>query len=198
MAPKYVLVFIWFLWLVSWVAASGWAKATVKKPRRTRELPYRLLQGFGFAMLFASLGRSEGITSPFIAALFVHRWDLPPAAAWCAAALGAGGFAFAWWARLHLGTLWSSSVTRKEDHRVVETGPYRIVRHPIYAGLLAATVALAAVSGTLLGLIGLIAVTAGVFLKARLEERFLSDELDASACAAYRARVPMLIPGLPV
>lgn len=198
MTPKYLLVFIWFLWLVSWVAASGWAKATVKTPQRRRELPYRLLQGFGFAMLFASLGRSDGITSPFVAAFFAHRWELPLAAAWGAAALSAGGFAFAWWARLHLGELWSSSVTRKEDHRVVDTGPYRIVRHPIYTGVLTAAAALAAVSGTLLGIIGLIAVTAGMIMKARLEERFLSEELDASAYAAYRARVPMLIPGLPV
>jgi protein-S-isoprenylcysteine O-methyltransferase Ste14 len=198
MAPKYVLVFIWFLWLVSWLAASGWAKATIKAPTRANQVPYRLLQGVGFAMLFASLGRSDGVTSPFLAGLFAHRWELPSVAAWIAAALGGAGFAFAWWARLHLGALWSSSVTRKEDHRVVDTGPYGIVRHPIYTGLLAASVALAAVSGTLLGLVGLLVVIVGVFLKARLEERFLSDELEAGVYAAYRARVPMLIPGLPV
>ena len=47
------------------------------------------------------------------------------------------GLGFTWWARIHLGRLWSSSVTRKAVHRVVDTGPYGIVRHPIYTGIIA-------------------------------------------------------------
>jgi hypothetical protein len=41
------------------------------------------------------------------------------------------GFAFCWWARLYLGRLWSSSVTRKAEHNVVDTGPFALVRHPL-------------------------------------------------------------------
>ena len=46
------------------------------------------------------------------------------------------GLAFCWWARLHLGAMWSGTVTRKDDHHIVDTGPYGLVRHPIYTGLI--------------------------------------------------------------
>src|SRR3569833_1102156 len=45
------------------------------------------------------------------------------------------GLGITWWARIHLGTLWSGTVTRKAHHKVIKTGPYAIVRHPIYAGI---------------------------------------------------------------
>jgi protein-S-isoprenylcysteine O-methyltransferase Ste14 len=51
------------------------------------------------------------------------------------------GFAFSWWARIVLGRLWSSGVTRKTDHRIVTTGPYKVVRHPIYSGIIIAVLA---------------------------------------------------------
>ena len=54
------------------------------------------------------------------------------------------GILFAWWVRIHLGRLWSGAITRKEGHRVVDSGPYGLVRHPIYTGLLAATFTTAA------------------------------------------------------
>ncbi len=204
MEPKYAIVFVWFVWLASWLAAASWAKTTVKTPARRSEYPYRLLQGLGFAMVFASLGQSQdyspepGISAAVLSFLFTQLWDFPWVAGWIAVLLALGGFAFAWWARLHLGTLWSSSITRKEDHTIIDTGPYGFVRHPIYAGLLLSTIALTAVSGRLLAVIGLFAVAVGIFLKARLEERFLSAELGSEAYAAYRKRVPMLVPGSPV
>jgi len=99
-------------------------------------------------------------------------------------------------ARIHLGRLWSSAITRKEDHHVVDRGPYRLVRHPIYTGLIATIFATAAAQATVTGLLGAALVAAGLWLKARIEERFLTAELGADAYGAYRRRVPMLIPGI--
>src|ERR1044071_1070135 len=45
------------------------------------------------------------------------------------------GIGLAVWARFHLGSYWSGTITLKEGHRVIRTGPYRLVRHPIYVGL---------------------------------------------------------------
>jgi protein-S-isoprenylcysteine O-methyltransferase Ste14 len=104
------------------------------------------------------------------------------------------GIAFCWWARLHLGRLWSARVTMKADHRVIDTGPYGIVRHPIYTGLLLALYATAAAKGTALGVAGAVVMTWGFWVKARLEERWLVQELPAGDYAAYRRRVPMLLP----
>lgn len=191
---KVVIVIIWIGWVVSWVIAAAGTKATQAAPRSGSELPYRLLQGTGFALLFTSLKPPDAVLASPAAPLFAPLWTLPTAAAWAVVALTVAGFLFAWWARLHLGALWSSSVTRKQDHRIVDSGPYGLVRHPIYTGLLAAAAALAAVDGTAAALIGFALIVTGVVVKARLEERFLRSELGADAYDAYRVRVPMLVP----
>jgi protein-S-isoprenylcysteine O-methyltransferase Ste14 len=104
------------------------------------------------------------------------------------------GFLFTWWARLHLGRLWSGAVTRKQNHHVVDTGPYALVRHPIYTGLIEACLLSAIAAGTVISLAGFAVITFGFWLKASLEERFLMQQLGAEAYGAYRQRVPMLLP----
>ncbi|TIX38846.1 MAG: isoprenylcysteine carboxylmethyltransferase family protein, partial [Mesorhizobium sp.] len=91
---------------------------------------------------------------------------------------------------------WSGTVTAKAEHRVIDTGPYRLVRHPIYTGLLLAILATMAAKGTVWGVAGAILLTAGIVMKARLEERFLRGEL-GSAYDDYARRVPMLVPLAP-
>ena len=88
-------------------------------------------------------------------------------------------------------------MTRKEDHRIVETGPYRWVRHPIYTGLLAATFATVVEMATPMAIAGFGVVVVGMWLKARLEERFLSQELGPEAYRDYQRRTPMLSPFWP-
>jgi protein-S-isoprenylcysteine O-methyltransferase Ste14 len=109
------------------------------------------------------------------------------------AALCFAGFAFCWWARIHLGRLWSAFVTLKSDHRIVDTGPYGIVRHPIYTGIILATVALAVVKGTAYAAAGALLVIIGFWVKARFEEGFLRKQLGAETYDDYCRRVPMLI-----
>jgi protein-S-isoprenylcysteine O-methyltransferase Ste14 len=205
MLPKYVVVFIWFLWIVSWAAAANTMSAPVLKAAGwRREWPYRVLMGLGFVLMFVSLGQSSTpvplppLRSAILAFGFAQLWVLSDAALWGAALLAALGLAFMWWARLHLGGLWSSGVTRKEDHKLIDSGPYGFVRHPIYAGLLMLSVALLAISGRTFGVMGFGFVVVGLFLKARLEERFLREELGADVYDAYAKRVPMLVPGSPV
>jgi protein-S-isoprenylcysteine O-methyltransferase Ste14 len=77
---------------------------------------------------------------------------------------------------------------------VIDTGPYSLVRHPIYTGILLAVVATAAAKGTVFGVAGALTIMLGLWMKARLEESWLSEELDNSAYEAYRRRVPMLVP----
>ncbi len=104
------------------------------------------------------------------------------------------GLLFAWWARIHLGRLWSGSITRKADHRLVDSGPYRLVRHPIYTGLIAATLATAVAEATATASLGWVLIALALWLKAHIEERFLVAELGPEIYANYRSRVPMLVP----
>ena len=94
---------------------------------------------------------------------------------WAGAALVAIGLGFAGWARFHLGRLWSGRVTLKEDHAIIRTGPYGIVRHPIYTGLVLALVGTGLAQGTVPALAGLVLIVIGLLIKIRQEERLLTD-----------------------
>jgi protein-S-isoprenylcysteine O-methyltransferase Ste14 len=78
---------------------------------------------------------------------------------------------------------------------VVDTGPYALVRHPIYAGLFVTAAATVAIKGDLLTIAGFVVLVALYTAKARIEERFLLAQL-GEPFAAYRARVAMLVPFL--
>ena len=183
MTPQLATLIAWGVFIISWIAAAFWADRTEKRPARREEWLYRGLTVAGAFLLFRG-----GVASASAA----HRiWALG-GGDWAMFALVVAGFAFAWWARLHLGRLWSSSVTKKADHRVVDTGPYGLVRHPIYTGLLLSIAATAGQLGTAAAVAGVLAFLAGFWIKARLEERFLRAELGEGDYDAYRRRVPML------
>jgi protein-S-isoprenylcysteine O-methyltransferase Ste14 len=122
------------------------------------------------------------------------HWEISPPFGWALFGLSALGFAFCWYARIHLGRLWSASVARKADHHIVDSGPYGLVRHPIYTGLIVAGLATGVLRGTLIAVSGSALMALGWWMKARLEEQFLAGELGAEAYADYCRRVPMLVP----
>jgi len=190
MSPTIAMYAVWAAWVLSWVLASFWTDRTVGQPASGSQLLYRVVTGAGGIVLFGINPRN--LDSPW------RLWHAGPEFAWATVALAALGFAFTWWARLYLGRLWSSSVTRKADHHVVDTGPYALVRHPIYTGVITAAFAVFLLKGTLIALAGAAIMTAGFYIKARLEERFLRQELGIDAYDAYARRVAMLVPFSPL
>src|SRR5438067_12048153 len=123
-------------------------------------------------------------------------WHFGSVGIYVIAVLTLAGISFTWWARIHLGRFWSNAITRKEGHRVIDTGPYGLVRHPIYTGLIAAMLATGIAVGTVTALLGALLIVFGLWQKARMEEGFLTTELGADAYGPYCRRVPMLIPFL--
>ncbi|MGH9807466.1 MAG: methyltransferase family protein [Terriglobia bacterium] len=176
---------LWGLWVLSWLAAMFWSNRTEKRAGLGAEAGYRAVLILGGILLFIP---AHGYQRS------LRLWHVGWNGAWICVALVALGFIFCWWARIHLGRLWSGTVTRKADHHIVDTGPYALVRHPIYTGLLLSVFATTAAKGTVPGVAGAIVIAIGLWMKARLEERWLSQELGAEAYAAYRVRVPMLVP----
>jgi len=186
MIPITAVYILWTAWFASWIVAAFWSTRAAKRPRLGAEVLYRLVIFIGALLLFGAGSYSYRRPPRLWAA------DVPLGRA--LVVLAAAGFLFCWWARLHLGTLWSGSVTKKADHRVVDTGPYRLVRHPIYTGIIAAAFATALLKGTPSALTGVAVMTLGFWIKARLEESFLRRELGCDVYDAYRRRVPMLVP----
>jgi hypothetical protein len=90
---------------------------------------------------------------------------------------------------------WSATVTFKQGHELVQAGPYRFVRHPIYTGILLMILSSAIVQGRLQSWLGFLIMCAGFWIKLKQEEslmlRHFPDEYPA-----YRARVKALVPFL--
>jgi|GEM_PF-184361 len=104
-----------------------------------------------------------------------------------------GGLLFSVWARIHLGRYWSGIITIKEGHRIIRTGPYQVVRHPIYTGMLTAAAGSAITASTVDGVIGLLVLIVTLVIKSRREEKVLAAEL-GDEYTVYKREVPALVP----
>jgi protein-S-isoprenylcysteine O-methyltransferase Ste14 len=195
--PQQTIYLLWLFWAATWIIAALWANRTVRRPGISREWFYRLITLAGFVLLLGAVFRfhdNEFSVLPIPGVLGTRYWTTPLSVDWAMVGVATLGFLFAWWARIHLGRLWSGRITRKEGHRVIDTGPYAIVRHPIYTGILTAAIATTVVSASLHAILGTLLLIVGYWIKARIEEKFLSAELGPQDYDAYRRRVPMLVP----
>lgn len=187
MTAQGFIPWLWAAWVASWWIAALVRNRTVARPTEGA-VAYRLLPALGAILIFAL--RFPGELPDWL------TWQPSSAFGWTLVGISGLGFAFTWWARIHLGRLWSSGVTRKEHHRVVDTGPYRLVRHPIYTGISLAAFATGVLEGTPIAVLGAAILTYACYSKARIEERFLSKEL-GPAYSEYSERTPMLVPFAP-
>lgn len=181
---------LWFVFILGWWLAQMWTARGVSKASIFARAGYFIAFGLGFGLLFGPAwvagyrASSEAL------------WRAPLLLALILLAVEVVGLGFAVWARLHLGKLWSGMLTLREGHRVVDTGPYAWVRHPIYTGFILAAWALALIGAEPSRLLGALVLTVVMTTKAGVEERLLRRELGAAAYDAYAARTPMLIPRL--
>jgi len=172
---------VWLVWVISWKAASFWrAKTTAEAPRSQYRLHFVVVV-LGFMLTFGVVPWQ-----------FPRLWPLGPVLGWSMAGVTMAALVFTWWARIEMGRLWNGGVSRTAAHRVIDTGPFALVRHPIYTGLIAGVWAMALLQARPLALLGAVLFALGFTLKARLEERFLEAELPGYA--DYRKRVRMIVP----
>ena len=176
---------MWLCWAVYWLVRSR----DVKRTARREPLVSRLLHVVPLVLALLL------VAAPSFPGRVLSERFLPqaPWPFWIGAVLTAGGLLFAVWARTHIGTNWSGTVTLKQDHELVTTGPYAIVRHPIYTGLLLALAGSAMARGELRGLLAVVIATLALWRKLRLEERWMREQF-GEKYDAYRRRVSALIP----
>jgi len=182
--PLRCIVMLWVGWLLIWLVTAPFVARTVVRPGIGELLADRLLL-WGGAMLL--MVRGSGL---LLRALSAGPWE-----GWACLAPVLVGLALAVWARLRLGRNWSPMPALKEAHQLVRAGPYGLVRHPIYAGMLLALAGTALAVGTPAALAGLAVMAGGLALRIRREEAFLLGRF-GDAYRAYRADVPAVVPRL--
>jgi protein-S-isoprenylcysteine O-methyltransferase Ste14 len=178
------------LWLVLgffWILTAIGQKRAVFKETAGRSAVYRIGTVIAFVLMFCS--------RTGVGPLGWRLTPLSPALEWVALVVGVAGFAVAFWARILLGGEWSSQVTLKTDHRLIQSGPYALVRHPIYSGLLLAMVGTAMAGGELRMYLAVAVIFGTFWYKSRLEERLLISAMGARY-VEYQQHTYALIPGL--
>lgn len=180
-----IFLVLWVAWMVTWYASAFGTKPNVRHESLASRLGHVLPLMVG-AWLIAS-------QQPLFGAL-EHRF-VPgnETTYWSFAALTAAGLLFTVWARVHLGRNWSGTVTVKEDHALITSGPYAVVRHPIYTGLLTALLASALGVGNWRAMIGFLISCAALWRKLLLEEAWMVQTF-GDTYLAYKSRVRALIP----
>ncbi len=172
------------------ILAAFWAVSALSvKPTKERQpLPKRLWFLSLIAVAVALLARPVG-------GVRLNRSILPhtvPIGILADLVVLAGLF-IALWARAVLGRNWSGRVTLKEDHQLIQRGAYRVVRHPIYSGLLLMVLGTAILIGRVSGFFALLISFCGVWLKLRQEEALLTEHFPETY-PQYKSRTKALIP----
>ena len=187
LALEYAVPALWVAWLLYWWAASRNVKVTRRKESVASRLGHVVPLGLAVWLLAAPRLPGGLLGGRFLpATLSVYALGL---------AVLFTGLAFTVWARIWLGRNWSGTVTLKEGHELICSGPYRFVRHPIYTGLLVAFAGSAIARSEWRGLVALAIAFVALWRKLKLEERWLGETF-GEAYARYRAEVPALIPFL--
>jgi protein-S-isoprenylcysteine O-methyltransferase Ste14 len=187
MAPlaKNIISACWVAFCVVWALASLFTKRTVYHESGARRLGYIIPILFGWFLVF----RGNRLPPPFNP----HIIPQTDAILVAAAILCFCGLGFCLWARAVLGRNWSGTVTLKENHELIVRGPYRLVRHPIYSGLLAMLLATWLEQGRIAGMLGLVLAFASFWIKLNNEEEVMRKQFP-DQYAAYEKRVKRIIP----
>ncbi len=119
---------------------------------------------------------------------------IPPGVAWAGLVLAAGGLGLRLWAPLVLGRFYTRTLRTDEQQMVVDEGPYRLIRHPGYAGALALWIGAAIATGNLLAVLVIaVSMFAAYVYRIQVEEEMLVATL-GQAYREYQRRTKRLIP----
>jgi|SRR3954452_11080194 protein-S-isoprenylcysteine O-methyltransferase Ste14 len=184
-AARNIISACWCSFFVVWLLAAIFTKRTVYSESAARRFRYVIPVVIGWFLVF----RGYRLPHPFSIRLIAETDAIRVGCSiLCVCGLG-----FSFWARAVLGRNWSGTVTLKENHELIVRGPYRLVRHPIYTGLLAMLMATAIQQGHLAGVIGVGLVFVSFWIKLSEEEEVMVKQFP-DEYAAYRQRVKRIIP----
>lgn len=184
--PAIIVLGCWLVLIVYWLASAGRVKATAERKSFASSLTYRIPLIVGGILL-------AKFHEPFPLNLPVTPFTM--ATYWIGPFICLAGLWIALWARKTLAGNWSSDVRFKEGHQLIRTGPYRMVRHPIYTGILLMCSAPAVQFGQLHDWLGLALVCLGLWIKLKQEETVMRQHFPeyADYCKDVKALVPFVV-----
>jgi protein-S-isoprenylcysteine O-methyltransferase Ste14 len=188
---RYLFPALWLSWAIYWWAMSRDVKATARHESVRSRLAHIVPLALAVVLLWSPRAPIS-LLDERILHLNRAAWLL---LFWTGATLTLAGLLFSVWARVYLGRNWSGTVTVKEDHELITGGPYNIVRHPIYTGLLLAFIGSALARGDLRGVVAVALVLWAFWRKLRMEESWMREQF-GEAYLAYSQRVAALVPFL--
>ena len=182
-----IIPICWGIFFIVWVLAAIFTKRTVYHQTGAERLRYMGVIVIGWYLLF----RGNRFPYPFNVHIIPHT----DAILLVSSVLCVCGLAFCLWARAVLGRNWSGTVTLKENHELIVRGPYRLVRHPIYTGLLAMLFATAIQQGHIAAMLGFLLTFVSFWIKSSFEEAVMTRQFPEDY-PAYRKQAKRIIPFL--
>jgi protein-S-isoprenylcysteine O-methyltransferase Ste14 len=178
---------VWIFFLLYWEI-----KATRTKTTKRLEPPAsRILRVFIFLIAIVVLST----TRIPLRWLYLQLWPVGLWPFWLGAAVTIAGLLFAVWAREHLGRNWSRSVTIKQGHDLITSGPYAVVRHPIYTGILTGFLGMAIAISQVRGFVAFVLVLFALSIKLRIEEQWMRSQF-GETYSTYAHQTAALVPYL--
>lgn len=179
--------YAWMAFVIVWLLAAAATKPTSRRENFWASLGYRSLSVIAAFLLF-----NWRLAVGFLAARFRPPSTIVELIGFAITVLGVG---FAIWARFFIGSNWSGTVTVKENHELIRSGPYAIVRHPIYSGITLAALGTAIALGEVRGLIAVVLLLIAWRWKWGKEELFMTQQF-GEQYTEYKRHVYALIPGI--
>lgn len=175
---RYLIEGPWIVFVAYWAVGALKTRRTERTESFASRYGILLLEIAGFGLLF--MGEADfGILGQRVIPLTFALAVSGVALTWC-------GIALALWARWHLGQYWSARITIKEDHKLIRTGPYARLRHPIYSGLDLAAIGSALAIDRWRCVVGICLIVLGYSIKARREESMLVARFGAEFQERYQ------------
>jgi protein-S-isoprenylcysteine O-methyltransferase Ste14 len=178
---------VWIAFLVYWRIKA----ANTKTTQRLEPAATRILRVFLFLIAIVLLST----TRIPLRWLYLQLWPAGLWPFWLGAAVTIAGLLFAVWAREHLGRNWSHSVTIKQGHELITSGPYAVVRHPIYTGILTGFLGMAIAISEVRGFLAFVLVFFALWVKLRIEETWMRCQF-GETYASYARQTAGLVPYL--
>jgi protein-S-isoprenylcysteine O-methyltransferase Ste14 len=178
---------MWIAFLLYWRIKAAGTKTT----QRIEPAASQILRTLAFLVAIVLLSTTR------IPLHWLYR-QLWPSGIWpfcVGAALTVVGLLFAVWARQYLGRNWSHAVTIKQGHELITTGPYALVRHPIYTGILTGFLGTTIALSQVRGVIGFLLMFLVLGAKLRIEEEWMRSQF-GEAYATYAHQTAALVPYL--